>query len=309
MLFSLILILTFLLSGCGFALTGAAAASSTPTIVPLPAVTQTPTALPSPSTSSTAAPATPTLVPVIPTATATAASPTAVAVQSAGVSAVETSSTTASSLAGTWDFNFGIMTLTQQGSRVEGTYQWYGGVDTGKIKGVVVTGLNQFQGVWISDRSPNSQSLIRWQLAGDYNSFSGISTGGSTSEQWCGVRSGQSLPAGCGFSGDWQLRFGNPAGATGQATLVQTGGTVQGTYSDNQSHTGEIVTAAVSIQSITEVKLSGTWRNDQGEQDSFEWRLDLTTGRTFQGRRDPGNSEWCGWREGAGEPKRCGWSD
>ncbi|NJN93619.1 MAG: hypothetical protein HC875_05750 [Anaerolineales bacterium] len=309
MLFSLILILMFLLSGCGFALTGAAAASSTPTIVPLPAVTQTPAALPSPSASSMAAPATPTLVPVIPTATATAASPTAVAVQSAGVSAVEIASAAPSSLSGTWNFNFGQMTLTQQGSRVEGTYQWYGGVDTGKIKGVVVTGLNQFQGVWISDRSPNSQSLIRWQLAGDYNSFSGISTGGSTSEQWCGVRSGQSLPAGCGFSGDWQLRFGNPAGATGQATLVQTGGTVQGTYSDSQGRTGEIVTAAVSIQSITEVKLNGTWRNDQGEQDSFEWRLDLTTGRTFQGRRDPGNSEWCGWREGAGEPKRCGWSD
>jgi hypothetical protein len=55
--------------------------------------------------------------------------------------------------------------------------------------------------------------------------------------------------------------------------------------------------------------LTGTWRNERGEQDSLEWRLDLTTGRTFQGRRDPGNSEWCGWRQGAAEPDPCGWED
>jgi hypothetical protein len=67
------------------------------------------------------------------------------------------------------------------------------------------------------------------------------------------------------------------------------------------------VAAEVSAASITKVNLTGTWRNDQGEQDSFEWRFDLTTGRTFQGRRDPGNSEWCGWREGTSEPKQCGW--
>ncbi|GAB4451120.1 MAG: hypothetical protein Fur0044_46540 [Anaerolineae bacterium] len=297
--------LLIVLSGCGLALSGAAAASSTPTIVPLSAVTETPTG--SPLVSSTPLPATSTPVPSSPTSTATAITPTLVAIQSAGAAVAETTSAVPSALTGTWAFNFGVMTLTQQGMRVEGTYQWYGGADTGKIEGVVVAGLNQFQGVWISDRNPNSQSLLRWQVAEDYNSFSGLSTGGSKSEQWCGVRSGQPLPAGCGFSGVWQLRFGNPPGVTGQATLIQTGQTVQGMYVDSQGHTGEIVAAEVSASSITEVNLTGTWRNDQGEQDSFEWRLDLTTGRTFQGRRDPGNSEWCGWREGTSEPEQCGW--
>jgi hypothetical protein len=199
------------------------------------------------------------------------------------------------------------MSLTQRDMKVEGTYQWYGGADTGQIKGIIVDELDQFQGIWVSDRSPNNQSLIRWRLAADYNSFSGVSEGGSTAEQWCGVRSGQPLPAGCGFSGVWQLRFGSPPGLTGQATLVQTGQTVQGTYLDSEGHTGEIVNGVITVHSITEAKLTGVWRNDQGEQDTFEWRLDLSTGRTFQGRRDPGNSEWCGWREGTSEPEQCGW--
>ena len=76
-----------------------------------------------------------------------------------------------------------------------------------------------------------------------------------------------------------------------------------------REHTGEIVDGMITVQSITEVKLTGIWRNDQGEQDLFEWRLDLTTGHTFQGRRDPGNSEWCGWREETNEPEQCGWED
>ncbi len=228
--------------------------------------------------------------------------------QPASTATAKTTAAQAASLAGDWDFAFGALALTQRDATVEGTYHWYGGADTGQVRGIVVAELDQFQGVWISDRSPNSQSLIRWQLAADRNSITGTAEGGSTSQQWCGVRSGQPLPADCGFSGVWQLRFGNPPGLTGQATLAQTGQTVQGTYVDSQGHTGEI-DGVVTVQSITEAKLTGAWRNDQGEQDSFEWRLDLTTGATFQGRRNPGNSEWCGWRAGAHEPEQCGWQD
>lgn len=211
-------------------------------------------------------------------------------------------------LTGDWDFTFGTMTLSQRDANVEGTYRWHGGVDTGRVEGIVIDDLDQFQGMWVSDRNPNSQSFLRWQLAADRASFSG-SFEGSRTGQWCGVRSGQPLPSGCGFSGVWQLRFGNPPDVTGQVTLVQTGQTVQGTYVDSQGHTGEIVDGIITVESITEAKLTGTWRDDQDKQDSFEWRLDLTTGRTFQGRRNPGNSEWCGWREGTNEPEQCGWQD
>jgi hypothetical protein len=199
------------------------------------------------------------------------------------------------------------MSLSQRDMNIDGTYRWYGGVDTGRIEGVVVDELDQFRGMWVSNRSPNSQKLLRWQLAEDRDSFSGGAVGGSTGQQWCGVRAGQPLPAGCGFSGVWQLRFGNPPGVTGQATLVQTGPTVRGTYVTSEGRSGEIIDGLVTVRSTTEIILTGTWRNDQGQQDSFEWRLDLTTGQSFQGRRDPGNSEWCGWREGTTEPEACGW--
>ena len=208
-------------------------------------------------------------------------------------------------MSGEWDFAFGAMELTQQDAGVEGTYQWYGGADSGRIDVIVVHGLDQFQGVWISNRDPNVQSVIRWRLGPDRNSFSGTSVGKNRKELWCGVRSGQPLPSGCGFSGTWQVHFGSPEGF-GQATLVQTGQNVKGTYVDSQGK-GGTVEGVVAVQSITEARLTGTWRSDSGEQESFDWRLDLTTGQTFEGRRDPGNSEWCGWRDGAQEPKLCGW--
>jgi hypothetical protein len=210
-------------------------------------------------------------------------------------------------LEGTWDYSFGTMTLSQRSARVEGSYQWYGGVDTGQIQGIVLPDLRQFQGLWLSNRDANSQGDLRWYLAADWASFTGT-TESSKTGQWCGVRSGQPLPDGCGLSGVWQLRFGSPPDVTGQATLTQTGQQVRGSYVDSHGHSGEI-DGVMTVESLTEAKVKGTWRNDQGEQDTFEWRLDLTTGRTFQGRRDPGNSEWCGWRQGTSEPDPCGWND
>lgn len=211
----------------------------------------------------------------------------------------------AASLSGEWDFAFGAMSLSEQNESVKGSYRWYGGADTGQLKGVVLSKLGQFQGLWLSDRSPNSQGFWRGQLSANGTGFSGTFEGSETSQPWCGVRSGQPLPPGCGFSGVWQLRFGSPPGL-GQATLTQTGATVEGTFVDSQGQPGEIVGGVVTVHSLTEATLSGVWRNAQGQQDSFEWRLNLTTGRTFEGRRDPGNSEWCGWRQGTSEPDECG---
>ena len=301
-----------LFSGCRIALNGAAA-SPTPTIISLPSVTETldpptlpptPTPLPPPSPT----PPTPSLTPTspLPTLAATVAIQPAPPEQSpVRLSPAETASTTLS-LTGAWDFTFGVMSLTQQNTSVSGTYQWYGDAGSGRVQGIILTQLHQFQGLWLNEENPNSQGFLRWRLAPDYASFSGTFERGNTRGQWCGVRSGQPLPPGCGFSGVWSLRFGNPPGVTGQATLTQIGQTVQGTYVDTEGHTGEI-DGLLTLQSITEAKLSGTWRDDRGQQNSFDWRLNLIAGQTFQGRRNPGNSEWCGWREGQSEPKPCGW--
>lgn len=304
----LCLLLLILLGGCETALGGGTVAT-TPTIVPLAGVaaaSDTPTAAPTatdlPAPSPTPAAATATV-----TTGSASASPTPLPATETSVAAVSVSTPAGeTTLSGSWDFSFGTMALAQQDSRVEGTYQWYGGLDTGRIEGLVVDELGQFRGVWISDRSPNSQQLLRWEVAADYNGFSGTAVSRATGQQWCGVRSGQPLPAGCGFSGDWQLRFGSPAGVTGQANLVQSGQTVQGTFVTSEGDSGE-VEGVVTVESTTEMKLSGTWRSAPTQPQSFEWRLDLTTGQTFQGRREPGNSEWCGWREGRNPPEPCGW--
>lgn len=320
-----------ILSGCSTALGGDTTTSATPTIVSLSTETAaeststpepTTTELPLPSPTLTSVPASPTTstvivtvaptpspVPVLPTPTSMGGDLAVVPQQRSAPVIEQLAPDTELSLSGSWDFSFGTMTLTQRDLAVEGTYQWYGGVDTGRIDGTLVRGLDQFRGLWISDRDPLSQQLMNWNVAADRTSFSGQTVGRSTSQQWCGVRSGQPLPADCGFSGDWLLRFGNPPGATGQATLVQTGQTVEGTYTNNAGETGVIIDGVITIEKTTEVKLNGIWRSDQGFEDTFEWRLDLTTGRTFQGRRDPGNSEWCGWRSGNDELEQCGWED
>ena len=287
---------------------GGQSSAPTPTLVRLP--TATPAAPSAPAALSPTATPLPSPAPTRPTPVPPSATPAAAAGRPASASAAQAAE---ASLSGEWDFTFGKLSLTQRDMDVVGAYQWYGGADAGKVTGVVVPrggsaldGLDQFQGMWISDRNPSSQNLVRWRLAADRGSFSGATQDGSTKQQWCGVRSGQPLPAGCGLSGVWELHFGSPPGVTGQATLVQTGQTVRGTFVDSRGHSGEIVNGVVSVQSLTEVRLAGTWRDDQGEQDTFEWRLDLTTGRTFQGRRNPGNGEWCGWRAGASQPKSCG---
>lgn len=301
-----------LTTGCDTSFGSASASAVTPTVVVLAAVTPTPptpTLTPLPPPSPTPLPPAPTTVPPSPLPVVEVVSPTPAitptqpAVRPAA--AVATTAPDPASLTGAWDFAFGTMSLSEQNTSLKGSYQWYGGVDTGQLNGVALPELHQFQGLWLSDRSPNSQGFWRGQLTLDGAGFSGTFEGNGNSQPWCGVRSGQPLPPGCGFSGIWQLRFGSPPGL-GQATLTQTGAAVTGTFVDSEGQPGEIVGGVVTVHSLTEASLSGLWRNAQGEQDSFEWRLNLTTGRTFEGRHAPGNSEWCGWRQGSSEPDECG---
>ncbi|NJN99109.1 MAG: SH3 domain-containing protein [Anaerolineales bacterium] len=141
-------------------------------------------------------------------------------IQTGGPAPAAAAPPTAVSLGGAWDFAFGVMSLSEQNTSLKGSYQWYGGGDTGQINGVALPELGQFQGLWHSDRSPSSQGFWRGQLTLDGAGFSGTFEGNDTSQPWCGVRSGQPLPPGCGFSGVWQLRFGSPPGL-GQATLTK----------------------------------------------------------------------------------------
>ncbi len=306
----ILFVILSLTAGCDASFSSASASAVTPTVVVLAAVTPTlptPTLTPLPPPSPTPFSSTPTSAPPLPVVEVASPTPAITPTQPAALPAavVTTAASDPASLNGGWDFAFGTMSLSEQNMSLKGSYQWYGGVDTGQLNGVTLPELRQFQGLWFSDRSPNSQGFWRGQLTVDGTGFSGTFEGNGHSRPWCGARSGQSLPPGCGFSGLWQLRFGSPPGL-GQATLTQTGAAVTGTFVDSEGQPGEIGGGVVTVHSLTEASLSGFWRNGQGEQDSFEWRLNLTTGRTFAGRHDPGNSEWCGWRQGSSEPDECG---
>jgi hypothetical protein len=213
--------------------------------------------------------------------------------------------TTVEILTGQWDFNFGTMTLTQNGAGVIGTYTWYGDLDGGDIKGNFITELSQVRGLWLSQNKPNEQGFLHWKLV-DGQTLTGTFENNGLNGQWCAVRSGEPLPAGCGFSGAWNLQFGSPGNISGRAVLTQTGGRVTGTYTAGDGRVGEIVVASLTIRSLTEATLEGIWRTASGEMGRFEWQLDQTTNDTFAGRRLDDGSEWCGWREGLERPVACG---
>jgi hypothetical protein len=208
-------------------------------------------------------------------------------------------------MSGEWEYNFGTMSLTQSGVSVSGTFRWYGGANYGKITGSMVYNTNQFRGLWVSDINPVVQGFTDWRII-DEGTFTGSFESGSRQGQWCGVRAGTAMPAGCGFSGVWNLHFGAPGNVAGRAELTQTGSRVTGVYSADDGRSGEIVDATITVLSLTEATLQGTWRSSTGESGPFEWRLNQTTNQSFEGRNLNGNSEWCGWREGAVKPDPCG---
>jgi hypothetical protein len=208
-------------------------------------------------------------------------------------------------MSGEWEYNFGVMSLNQSGVSVTGDFRWYGGANYGKISASLVYNTNQVRGLWVSDINPTVQGFTDWRLV-DEGTFTGSFESGSRQGQWCGVRAGAPMPAGCGFSGVWNLHFGAPGNVSGRANLTQIGSRVTGAYTADDGRSGEIVDATITVLSLTEAILRGSWRSTSGESGSFEWRLNQTTNQSFEGRNLNGNSEWCGWREGVARPEPCG---
>ena len=86
---------------------------------------------------------------------------------------------------GTWDTDWGTMTLVQDGLEVTGTYTH----DSGKINGIIVDGV--FMGKWSEDPSysePNDAGDAVFYFTENCNSFSGIwNYGVYTSGEWSGT--------------------------------------------------------------------------------------------------------------------------
>jgi len=91
------------------------------------------------------------------------------------------------SFGGTWDGgSYGIMTLTQDGKRVSGTYEWKGtNYIRGTVRGRVLTGTYS-QPTYPEDRYKKGN--IKFTLAADGNSWSGTWTDkdGNNAGTWSG---------------------------------------------------------------------------------------------------------------------------
>lgn len=190
---------------------------------------------------------------------------------------------------GIWSTNIATLNLTQDGDRVTGSVQGYGGNWNTYVNGVVRNNVLEF------DKS-SIFGAISFVMSSDGSSFKSNDEGLS----WCGVRTG-SLPRGCGFSGKWYLKDNSSAIPSGSyAELIQSGINVTGTiYSGDGS----------AIDSITGTVYWGKGYGLYGKGghaiDAFTWWVDYQ-GATFNGFSDTNTDmKWCGWRDTASQPVSC----
>jgi hypothetical protein len=184
---------------------------------------------------------------------------------------------------GIWQSNFAQLNLAQNGATISGTAQIYGNPTlipiTGTIKGGTLTGL-------VSTFFPYTLTLA----FGD-GSFDGTVT---NIFPWCGVRSG-ALPAGCGFSGHWNMAgTGQAAGAS--ADLTQTDRNVTGSFVNGTVH-GQVTGV------MTNFRVSGQWTAGTSTSGMFAWALPAGRGDQFSGNMD--GQPWCGFRNGSVQPTTC----
>ena len=192
---------------------------------------------------------------------------------------------------GNWNGNFAVMNLVQNGATITGTYRRYDEAVNKAFNGTVAgnIGIPKLNGYYEGDPS---QTAV-FNITANGNGFNG---NWATANQWCGARQGTGpLPAGCGWSGKWNL--GGSGGTV--ANLVQDGPNVTGTYVNGNTGT---ITGNLTIEAWT---LKGNWAIN-GLTGPFKWvsvAQGLIPGK-FQGNYN-GTFAWCGYRDGTTAPSPC----
>lgn len=190
---------------------------------------------------------------------------------------------------GIWSTNIATLNLTQDGDRVTGSVEGYGGAWNTYVNGVVRDNVLEF------DKS-SIFGDISFVMSSDGNSFKSNDEGLA----WCGVRTG-SLPRGCGFSGKWYLKDNGgiiPSGS--YAELIQSGINVAGTIYSGEGSAIDSITGTVYWG-----KGYGLYGKGGHAIDSFTWWVDYQ-GATFSGFSDANTDrKWCGWRDTTSQPASC----
>lgn len=180
---------------------------------------------------------------------------------------------------GRWTTNVGILTLTQTGDEVTGSFEGYGGFFVFTLSGQVSGAILSFAPV-----TKNLPQLPDIVLSEDGQTFHSA----SNTEGFCGSRD-ETLPEGCGFSGTWKLKADFiPEGST--AKLTQTGASVTGNaYGPD----------GVTLASFDGSAEWGKGFHAIGINEWGDYFLSMTpNGQAFYLMIDASNSEWCGLREG-----------
>ena len=187
---------------------------------------------------------------------------------------------------GRWTTNVGILTLSQEGDGVSGSFEGYGGVFVFTLTGQVSGAILSFNSV--SKDLPQLADIV---ISEDGKTFHAA----DIQDGFCGARD-KTLPDGCGFSGKWKLQAEFlPVGST--AKLTQSGASVTGAAYDPSG--------AV----LAKFDASAEWGKGFHLIGTNEWGgyfLSMTpNGSAFyltaedQPAKDKNNREWCGLREGA----------
>lgn len=95
------------------------------------------------------------------------------------------------SFAGTWTTNLGMMNFVQNGNKITGNMEGYGGNWNETFTGTI---------------NENGEAVFETEILGDFTlALNGDNTFKSTSTElsFCGIMGVAELPAGCGFSGKW----------------------------------------------------------------------------------------------------------
>lgn len=179
---------------------------------------------------------------------------------------------------GTWTANVGIVTLKQNGDEVTGSVEGYGGQWNFPVSGVISGTILTFTG----ETPLGSLAIV---LSADSKTFKSA----DPATAFCGTRD-SILPAGCGFSGNWNLKSDLvPAGSV--AKLTQAGAKVTGSVVGPDGATLTPLNATVSW---------GKGWQAVGANDLGEFVLSMTADeKAFElAWAAPPGGEWCGLREG-----------
>lgn len=135
--------------------------------------------------------------------------------------------------ADTWTANLGKVNFMQQGTKITGAIEGYGGQWNEKFEGTITDNQAVFKTEWFGD----------FTLVFDGDTFKSA----SPELAFCGIRSGgdNALPAGCGFSGKWTIpdKPGFPEGS--YIELKQVKENVTGTFYSGDGKVYDTVSGTV----------------------------------------------------------------